>query len=184
MKIKLFIQVVIVLCLGLGLSSYGNDVLCAALRTSQAYEKGDITDERLQELYSLWKDGLNERFRTSYDTEDPISTYEDFKIIFGLGKKHIQFLCPMDNEVNCNAQLQEKSKSIGKEVKVFRRNFNADDNLVEVVLEETEDLFGSLRTFWNNLCDDDLENAISKITLEFQETIKMKYVSNSNKGDL
>lgn len=185
MKFKLFIQIIMIGFLGLGSISYGNHVFCAALRVSQAYEKGDITENRLQELYHLWKNGLNKYFRASYDTEDPIATYEDFKIIFALGKKRIQLNCPIDNEAGCYEQLKQLEESLHKEIKVAKRILNTEDKLIEFLLDETEDLFTGvvLGTLWAYLhyfrCDDDLDDIISELSLELlgsqrNEVLKQK----------
>lgn len=149
MKIKIFIKV-ITICLALGSISYGQNIYCTALRTSQAYEKGIITEERLEELYHLWKDGLNKYFRTSYDTEDPIATYEDFKMIFGLGKNRIQINCPLDNQTNCDEQLQRIAEETGKEPKIYKKILNTEDNLLEFILEDTEPLSTGFIWFLQN----------------------------------
>lgn len=173
MKIKLLIQVVTISCLGLGSTSYGS-ISCTALRTSQAYEEGIITENRLQELYDLWKDGLNASLKKRHNTEDPIASYEDFKIMFGLWKKRVQVACFTDNEVHCDEQLQQIAESTGEAVKVAKRTLNMDYGLFELFLENTENSFNGIIWAWLNYvyCDGDLERVISKFSLALQNPKK------------
>lgn len=178
MKMKLLFRLIMVVGL-MGISGvvYGELdgclIKCVVLKTSRAYKQGDLSDERLRELYSLWKDGINKDIKASYDKnnlieEDPISEYEEFKIIFGEGKRRVTVECAKDDETSCDEQLQEMAKLKNKEkIEIYKKICNLEDSHIHYLLkEEKEDMYG----FWDTVfsyftCSHDLEEVIKEFSL-------------------
>lgn len=120
MKIKSLIQIVIISYLGFASTAYSQSIVyCAALRISRAYEKSDISEKHLEELYYLWKDNLKSKDHFQYS----IDTYEDFKIIFGLGKKSCS------TQADCNEGLEPLFPSFTR----YLLNYYCDDDLDELI---------------------------------------------------